>query len=98
MPQIGSLALVIYPLSGAKGGGQQNFSPLQAILSTFCCFPEKKNPNKIDPWGAGGSPNNLFTQVLVFLWLKTPCKISKPYDNSFWEKSNPSGKERKKRR
>jgi hypothetical protein len=23
-----------------------------------------------------------------FLWLKTPCKISDPYDNSFWEKIN----------
>ena len=23
---------------------------------------------------------------LIFLWLKTPCKISEPFDNPFWEK------------
>ena len=33
--------------------------------------------------------------VLVFL-LRTPCKISEPYDNSFWEKSNNLGRRKKK--
>ena len=32
--------------------------------------------------------------IVFFVWLKTPCKISEPYDNLFWEKSNPQ-KERK---
>ena len=30
-------------------------------------------------------------QILFFLWLKTPCKFSEPYDNSFWEKGNNLG-------
>ena len=37
--------------------------------------------------------------ILTYLFtilLKNPCKISEPYDNSFWEKSNPA--ERKKER
>ena len=31
---------------------------------------------------------NFLGQTLYFLWLKTPCKISEPYNNHFWEKSN----------
>ena len=42
--------------------------------------------------GAGGVPKILFTPNLIFLWLKTP-KIWEPYDNSFWEKSNPAERE-----
>ena len=30
-----------------------------------------------------------------FVWLKTPCKILEPYDNSFWEKSNPAERRKK---
>ena len=30
----------------------------------------------------------LLTQNFSFLWIKTPCKISEPNKNSFWEKSN----------
>ena len=29
--------------------------------------------------------------------MKTPCKISEPYDNPFWEKSNPAEREREER-
>ena len=30
--------------------------------------------------------------------LKTPCKISEPYDNSFWEKSNNLGKKEQEKK
>jgi hypothetical protein len=33
-------------------------------------------------------------QILFCLWLKTPCKISEPYDNPFWEKNNGSGRKK----
>ena len=38
---------------------------------------------KKTPRGQGGC----LTQILFVVWLKTPCKISEPYDNPFWEKS-----------
>ena len=51
----------------------------------------------MDPLGGrGGPPNFVPPQILFFLWVKTPCKISEPYDNPFWEKSNPA--QRKKER
>ena len=28
--------------------------------------------------------------ILIFVRFRSPCKISEPYDNPFWEKSNPS--------
>jgi hypothetical protein len=34
------------------------------------------------------------TPILLFLWVKTPCKISELYDNLFWEKSNPPQRKR----
>ena len=40
----------------------------------------------------GGPPNFIFTPNLIFLRLKTPCKILETYDNTFWEKSNAGGK------
>jgi hypothetical protein len=49
-------------------------------------FPKK--PKKLNPLGQGGPPN--FVLPHFFLWLKAP------YNNSFWEKSNPA-EERKKR-
>jgi hypothetical protein len=33
--------------------------------------------------GVGGVPE--FFGILIFLLLRSPCKISKPCDNSFWE-------------
>jgi hypothetical protein len=36
------------------------------------------------PWNGRLNPN------LIFLSIKTPCKISEPYNNPFWEKSNPA--------
>ena len=44
---------------------------------------------------AGGVPRICFQpKSYFFLWVKTPCKISKPYDNPLWEKSN-AGREKK---
>jgi hypothetical protein len=39
---------------------------------------------------------NFFTQVSYFLFA--PCKISEPYNNFFWEKSNPAERRKKKER
>ena len=36
-----------------------------------------------------------WAQSCDFLWVKTPCKILEPYDNPFWEKSNPAERERR---
>jgi hypothetical protein len=36
-------------------------------------------------WGRGGLPNFFLVGILIFLLLRSPCKISKPYDNPFWE-------------
>ena len=37
-------------------------------------------------------------KLILFFWcLKTPCKISEPYDNPFWEKSNPAQRKKEKR-
>jgi hypothetical protein len=35
--------------------------------------------------GVGGSPNLFGVGILIFLLLRSPCKITKPYDNPFWE-------------
>jgi hypothetical protein len=43
------------------------------------------------------SPKFVFTSILIFLCLETPCKISEPYDNPFWVKSNLGGKRESKR-
>jgi hypothetical protein len=65
----------------------------QAILSTSRCLKKKKKKKKL------GCPPNFFSpKISYFLWLKTPCKISEPYDNPFWEKSNPAEERQKERR
>ena len=36
--------------------------------------------------GGRGGPRIIFlVGILIFLLLRSPCKISKPYDNPFWE-------------
>merc|ERR1711940_420870 len=41
--------------------------------------------NRVKWWGRGG-PRNLFSiGILIFLLLRSPCKIWKSYDNSFLE-------------
>jgi hypothetical protein len=35
--------------------------------------------------GVGGFPDLFLVGILIFLLLRSPCKISRPYDNSFWE-------------
>jgi hypothetical protein len=70
-----------------------NFLAISGNSKNFSFFLKKTK--KIDPPGAGGVPQFFVVpQFLFFSWLKAPCKISEPYDNSFWEKSNPA--ERKK--
>jgi hypothetical protein len=49
-----------------------------------------------------GVPQFLFLiEILNVLLVRSPCKVSLPYDNPFWEISNPRrrrNKEREKRR
>jgi hypothetical protein len=36
--------------------------------------------------GVGGVPDFLLLAgILIFLLLRSPCKISKPYNNPFWD-------------
>ena len=35
---------------------------------------------------------------LILVLLRSPCKISEPKDNPFWEKSNPSRREKEERK
>ena len=35
--------------------------------------------------GRGESPQFFLVGILIFLLLRSPCKISKPYNNPFWE-------------
>jgi hypothetical protein len=53
---------------------------------------------KINPLGVRWVPQFCLPQILVFFSLKTPHKISEPYDNSFWEKSNGRREEREEER
>ena len=68
------------------------FEKFQAILSTF--FPFFLNFKIDTPGGREGPPNLVSPQTLFLLWLKTTRKIFKPYDNPFWEKSNPGGEKK----
>ena len=46
--------------------------------------------------GGRGGPRIMFLiGILIFLLLRSPRKISEPYDNPFWDFSN-SGKKKKK--
>ena len=51
----------------------------------------------MNPVGQGVAPNFFLPQILFFVWLKTPHKISEPYDNFFWEKSNPAEKKEREK-
>ena len=47
-------------------------------------------------WGGGkGSLRNMFSAILIFFILKSPCKMSEPYDNPFFGCSNGSKREKK---
>ena len=45
--------------------------------------------------GEGWVPDDYFSGILLILWIRSPSKISEPWDNPFWEKSMWTG--RKKR-
>ena len=48
---------------------------------------------------ARGCPRNIFlVGILIFLLLGSPCQISKPYDNPFWEKVTVPERKKKERR
>jgi hypothetical protein len=60
-------------------------------------FCSQKNMKNRPPGGQTGSPKFVSPQILCFLWVKTPCKISEPYINPFWEKNNMGRKKKKKK-
>ena len=41
-------------------------------------------------WGWALTPigprNLVMVEILIFLWIRSTCKIAEPYNNSFWEK------------
>jgi hypothetical protein len=54
---------------------------------------------KIAPSATQNLPSaNFLIGILIFLLVKSPCKISYPYDNPFWEKSKRGGKKKKERK
>ena len=52
-------------------------------------------PPKIFICRGKGVPYYFFIWILIFLWVWSPCKISKPYDKHFWDKSSIGRRERK---
>jgi hypothetical protein len=49
--------------------------------------------------GKGVSQSYFLSGIIKFLRIRSPCKVSEPYDNPFWKKSNAARKrERKKER
>jgi hypothetical protein len=54
-------------------------------LDNFSKYPPFPPKNRIVR-GVAGIPEFFFwVGILIFLLLRSPCKISKPYDNPFWE-------------
>ena len=50
-------------------------------------------------WGGRGGPRNLFSiGILIFLLLRSPCKVWKSYDNSFLEIEQTAGERREEER
>jgi hypothetical protein len=39
-----------------------------------------------------------FIGILIFLLLRSPCRISEPYDNPFWEKSDGGRRKKKEKK
>jgi hypothetical protein len=67
----------------------RKFSGTRVSRFTFWNFPHF--PVKIGLfWGVGG--------VLIFMLLRSPCKIWEPYDNSFLEIKQMTGRERTEER
>ena len=76
-------------------------SPSKSPPTPRKSYPEFQNPrttfenNPLCPpkysivRGVGRVPDFFLVGILIFLLLRSPCKISKPYENPFWEKSNP---------
>jgi hypothetical protein len=48
--------------------------------------------------GVRGVPEIIWVGILIFLLLRSPCKISKPQLISFREKSNEPGRRRERKR
>ena len=70
------------------GGSQKKNLTILGDSKYFSFFPEKNLKNR--------TPHFFPPQILSFSWVKTPCQISKPYDDPFWEKSNIGGEKKKK--
>ena len=87
---------------------QKNSAAHVCIVSFKTCPPSHKKvyakvqnhkpitppgpPKKCKVWGGRGGPQFFLVEILIFLLLRTPCQISKPYDKPFWKKSNKGGK------
>ena len=46
----------------------------------------------------GGSPFFYFIGILIFFRVRSPCKISKPYIKTFWQKSKDRRERRERRK
>ena len=46
---------------------------------------------------ANRGPYLYLVGILIFLWVRSPCKISEPYNNNFWDFRYGTEKERRKK-
>ena len=51
---------------------------------------------KIPPFSAHSARIFILVGILLFSNFRSPCKISEPYNNSFWEKINSGGRQRER--
>ena len=90
--------------SASVEGGSQNlkqilvkFLAISGNSKHFSCYQKKTKKLTPPQRGGQGGPQSLFSpRILIFLWLKTPCNISKPYDNPFWGENNGGRKRERK--
>ena len=55
-----------------------------------------KHPKSAFLGGQGGSQNKFFIWMFIFLWVRSPCKILRSYDNPLCHFSNGSKKKKRK--
>jgi hypothetical protein len=64
-------------------------------LDKFSKYPPFPPKNRI-VWGVGGSSNFFLVGILIFLLLRSPCRIAKPFDMSNEPEEEKRRKEREK--
>ena len=73
-----------------EGGQWYCFAFTILFLESICLkIPLLSTQNLHSAGGRRGPKLLVLIGILIFLLVRSPCKILDPYDNSFWGKSNP---------